>query len=520
MQFKALGLAASVAAIAIGLSSPTMAQRRAGPSLHVQCDGNPDNVSSGETAARLLGAVTLLGLFAPPPEQRNQSARLHGAEGIRVCSDLLTRESNDVRRAQLRLANALHHIEARDFEGAIGQARMVGSERPSLGSSRAFQLSLGLSAYEVEARALLGMNRVRDAANKAMEMADAAPYDLVANLGAASYVALTGEYGEAEQRFYARLMRLLPIAVVYRSNARQMAGDFAGAADDIDLFLTMAESIVDEPPAASIAQLALYRALAGDTARAETHARAAREALDADPTMTGAAAIGELLDLHQILTSARGGNAAQARLLFTGRTRWTFAPSATLGAVARELRQNAPEAELTGSLARDPASFREERLATMITRLRGPEPDSPEQQAEAEGQARDGKSPASEQRLFNAIRPQMTERQLTDYAANTWRTERSRYFNRQTNERMQARFIDVSRNGFGSAAGYAMLLHSALVAKAEGRSSFMFMPGRPSLTAQMVRFGEVGDNLPEPFALNADQVIADLSPLIPRPQRR
>lgn len=65
-----------------------------------------------------------------------------------------------------------------------------------------------------------------------------------------------------------------------------------------------------------------------------------------------------------------------------------------------------------------------------------------------------------------------------------------------------------------------MLLHSALVAKAEGRSSFMFMPGRPSLTAQMVRFGEVGDNLPEPFALNADQVIADLSPLIPRPQRR
>ena len=57
-------------------------------SLYLQCDGNPNNMTSGESAARLLGAVTLLALFAPPPESADSSKRKFGAEGVAACSGL------------------------------------------------------------------------------------------------------------------------------------------------------------------------------------------------------------------------------------------------------------------------------------------------------------------------------------------------------------------------------------------------------------------------------------------------
>src|SRR5207342_1870571 len=56
-------------------------------SAYVQCDGQPDNVTDGETAARLLGAVTLLGLFAPPHESPDASKRKFAAEGVAARSE-------------------------------------------------------------------------------------------------------------------------------------------------------------------------------------------------------------------------------------------------------------------------------------------------------------------------------------------------------------------------------------------------------------------------------------------------
>ena len=524
MSLQRLLAGALCAGSIIAAATPALAQQRGGPSLHVQCDGHPDNVSGGETAARLLGAVTLLGIFAPPPEQSDLSARLHGAEGVRVCTDLLTRETQDVRRAQLRLANAIHHIEARDYENAIAQARMVATERPALGQTRAFQLSLALSALELEAQALLGLGRTREAADKAMEMAAAAPYDLVNNLRALFYVQLTGEHGAAEQRYYANLIRLYPAAVLERSNARQMAGDFAGAADDLELWMALTDPLLEEPNMGSLAQAALTRALAGDMLRAEPLAERARNALRDKPEDRVAQATGEMLDLYQILATARGGNPAQARVLFAGRTQWLRPSAGAVSAVARELREGAPESELIGSLAGDPARFRTERLASLRDRVierAGADEDAA--QEEGEGAASDTaptKTARPTSQLFAAIRPHWTDRQLTAFAANTWRTERSRYFAREENERLRARLVNVGRDGYGVPAGYALLLHSAVMARAEGNTSFMILPAQLNLGSQFVRTGNPGAEMPEAMTFDAEQVIADLAPLIPQPVRR
>lgn len=515
---RLLGGVACAASIVL-IASPASAQRA--PSAYLQCDGNPNNVSPGETAARLLGAVTLLGLFAPGPEQPDQSARRFGAEGIAVCTELLGRETNDVRHAQLRLANAIHYLEASDHEGALAQLRQLSTDRPVLTQTAAFRLSYALSAIESEAQALLGLGRTREAADKAMEMAAAAPYDLLTAIRAHRFVQLTGEFGPAEQRYYANLVRLYPSALIERSQARQMAGDFAGGAEDMELWLTLTEPMLREPNMSALAQAALARGLAGDMPRAEQLAERARAALRERPESASAQATGELFDLFQILAMARSGNASQARLLFTGRTTWLRPSPAGVSEVARQLRQGAPANELNGALAGDPARFRAERLASLLQRAREQvgtsPPATPASGAAPAGAAPAGKTETPTSRLFSAIPSHWGERQLAGFSANTWRTNRSRYFQEEADERLQARLVNVSRDGFGVPAGYALLLHSALVARAEGHNSFMLLPAQATLGAAMVRTGNAGSGLIEAVSFNAEQVIADLSPLIPRP---
>src|SRR5207253_4638246 len=134
---------------ALVASVPAHADRT--PSLQIRCDGMPDNVTAGETAARLLGAVTLLGLFAPNHETPDEGQRLTGAEGVAVCAQALAVESNDIRRAQLLLASAIHHIEASEYDAAIAEARRVESDRPTLAQTQPYRRSLALSAIEIEA---------------------------------------------------------------------------------------------------------------------------------------------------------------------------------------------------------------------------------------------------------------------------------------------------------------------------------------------------------------------------------
>ena len=490
-----LNYLAGAAASVLLLASPAMAERA--PSEHIRCDGNPDNVTAGETAARLVGAVTLLGLFAPAHETPDASQRLAGEPGIAICNAALDGESNDVRRAELILAGAIHQIEAGHYDAAITEARRVETDRPVLAQSTPFRLSLRLAAMEIEAMALLGAGREEEARAKAMEMAAAAPYDLIAQARAQRFVNLRASFGPAEQRYYENLVRLFPLAVLTRATERQMVGDFAAAAADHDLWLRFADTVVDEPLMSSLAQAALAHALAGHVERAEELAVQAREALQAQPNVTAAAGTSEVLDLYQIWKTAQDGRVADARLLFASRTVWRVPNAASVSEVARILQQGAEPSQLIGALAGDPRRHVTELLDRRRREL-------------AEGKDR-----------FGAMRGYFGQSDFDRFAANVWRDGRSRYFARNDRDPAKARTISVARDGYGTPAGYALLLHAARVAQQEGKRSFMLMPLQTALASGAVRFGNPGDaTMIEPMSFDTAQVIADLSGLIPRPVRR
>lgn len=490
-----LNVLAGAALAALLVHAPASAQRA--PSAHIRCDGLPDNVTAGETAARLLGAVTLLGLFAPAHETPNAAMRLAGAEGVTICNTALSGESNDARRAQLILATAIHQIESNQYDAAIATARSADSDRPAFAASAPYRLSLHLSALEIEALALVGAGRTDEAVAKALEMADAAPYDVVNQLRAQRFVRLTARYGPAEQRFYDNLVRLFPAAVIERALARQMAGDFRGGAEDYDLWMRLERSTIGRAGMVSSAHAALIRAVAGDVARAEELATEARTALQAEPTSSVAPVATEILDLYQIWKNAHDGRMADARLLFANRAAWLRPSPAAVSAIAQMLREGAPAEAVTGTLAGDPQRFRTELLERRLREMN------------------DGKS------RFATIRAFHGQADYDRFGGNVWRSGRSRYFSREDTERMHARLINVTRDGGGVPAGYALLLHAALTAQAEGKSAFMMMPLQSSVAFGWIRFGDpAAEDMIAPMSLDPARVIADLSPLIPRPAQR
>jgi hypothetical protein len=474
---------------------PAQAERT--PSLQIRCDGMPDNVTAGETAARLLGAVTLLGLFAPSHETPDASQRLNGAEGVAICSQALAVESNDVRRAQLILASAIHHIEAGENDAAIAEARRVEIDRPALVQTLPYRRTLALSAMEAEALALLSADRLAEARTKAFEMADAAPYDLVTQVRAWLYVRLTSDYGPREQAYFARLIPIFPSAIIERAALRQSAGDFRGAAEDYETWLQFMGTLNTEHPGMLIqAQAALAHALAGDPARAETRAAEARAALAAEPEAQTAQAATEVLDLYQVWKNAHEGRAADARLLFANRTAWLRPSAGAVAEVARQLQQGAAPDSLTGILAGDPGRFRTEQINRRRDELK------------------------SDKNRFALIRPYFAQGAYDRFSTNVWRTDHSRYFARDENDRLHATSVSVMRDGFGTPASYALLLHTALVARAQGKNAFLVMPGQQNVALNFVRLGNRGDAaMIGPMTFDAARVIADLSPMIPQPAR-
>lgn len=482
----------AAAALALALHAPAYADRT--PSAHIQCDGQPDDVTAGETAARLIGAVTLLGLFAPQHETANLSLRLSGAEGVAICNNALSRETNDVRRMQLILATAIHQLEANNADAAIAAARQVATDRPAFAATTPFRTTFRLSAMEIEAQALLTAGRTDEAIAKALEMAAAAPYDILAQIRAERYVRLSPRFGENEQAFYGNLIRVYPAAITTRALQRQMAGDFRGGAEDYETWMRLERSVIGHADMESLAQTALTQALAGNLTRAEELAGQAREAIQGEPGSTLAAGAAEILDLYQIWKNVHEGRAADARTLFANRSAWLKPAAPTVAEIARLLQQGAPASALMGSLAGDPARFR-----TAVTDRRRREL-------------------IEDRNRYAAIRPFYPQSSFDRFGANVWANGDSRYFARSDNVQMNARPITVSRDGGGIPANYALMLHAALTARARNKRAFMLLPAQSNVAAAFVRFGDPGDEaMIDAMSFDTDRVINDLAPIIPRP---
>jgi len=476
------------------------------PSNYVRCDGNPNNITAGETIARVIALSAVVGLLAPPHEAADVSKRLSGQAGIDACSAVIDGEAaehNPARRVQLILARAIHQLEVKDYDGAIRDARLALTDQPLLAETREFGLSLGLSTYEIEAMALLGKGDPQGAKDRALAMAAAAPYDLITIVRAGPYVALTDKGGEAEQAHWAAAVRAFPEGLNDDARAHERAGDFAGAARLEDQLIALVASIKEARAPALYAHAALDHAFSGDMAKAETLFAAAREqseSLTAEGRDADAVAgLGEMLDFYAIWSAAQRGDLKSARIEFAGRSHWTWVEPALLDRLAEQLRAGATPGELIGTLARPAGSFLADDRARKTKML-------------VEG-GKDGVL------RYRAIRDLIGKGAFSSFTENLLRAGPSRYAQKTPDPKFQATLVDMLRTNSGIPAGYALLLDSAHIARAKGLTRFQIMPYRRNIGLGFVRFGNPGDPaISEDASYDVATVETALSPLFPRPR--
>jgi hypothetical protein len=461
-------------------------------------------MSGAELAARLIALSAVVGLLAPQHEAADFSKRLTGQAGIDACNEVIDgpkAETNAVRRIQLIYARAIHRIEAGDYDGAIRDARLAATDQPAVAATTGFALGLGLSAHEIEAMALVGKGQLGAAKQQALTMAAAAPYDLINLMRAETYMTLTDDYGPAEQSYWAAFVRAYPEALPWRALMRERAGDFLGAAHDLEEVIALYAPIKDTHLPSAYARAALDYAFAGNLDKARQMATTARQQSDAIAGENGSAetvnATAEMLDFYAIWDQVRQGQLKDARLQFAGRSHWASVSPTMADRLAAQLRASAAPGELVGTLAKPAGSFASEALALRVKVI-------------GEG-GKDGKG------RYGAIRAPIGDGAWGAFAGNIWHDGPSRYLAKKPDDKLQATAVNLMRSGGGTASGYALLLDCARSAERMGKPRFQLLAGRKYIFIQFVRFGVVGDpGVTDDASYDAARVEKDLAYLFPR----
>jgi hypothetical protein len=219
--------------------------------------------------------------------------------------------------------------------------------------------------------------------------------------------------------------------------------------------------------------------------------------------MSHNAEIGEAdegLDFLDVLDKAASGQIDSARSTFAARSHWMVPGTAAVALATERLRAGAKPAQLTGALANDPETIRktvfEQRIAALT----------------------EGKGAPN--LLWSAIRAPVAASAYTALARNSWKTDKSKYMIVSKAGSGPGEVIVIT-NGSGVAAGEALLLHAALIAKTRDKAGFMLMPLRKRIDVASIRFGNPGDpGFPADMMLDADTVIAGIAPIIPEPPKR
>ncbi len=489
------------ATITPALSAPA---RGSGPSLYVQCDGFPNNATSAGTVARLVAITALVGLFLPSREQADMSKRLSGKEGVDACTSILfdkgASEDNPARRTELIFARAIHQIEAKNYDAAIADARLAAKDQPAFSSGTGYKLSYGLSAIEIEVMALLSAGKTKEAHAKALQLANAAPYDYINMQRSTRYLRLTGLYGAPETAFFDAYVRLNPIALRDRADLRLINGDIKGGAEDIATWAELTRSSTNEKPQYALALAAVAQSMAGNAARAKSFADKARiiNNLQADEDSgSPESPVGltkRALAFYDMVEQANAGKLAEARTALAALEDWNHVHIGTMMEMVRRLRVGAPAASLKGVLAKGPAVLLADELSARTKRV----------------------ADAAAER-YRVIREQVKEEQFGKFGPYVWTVSPSRYLSGATPPDVQPRYASTMRDGAGTVSGYALLLHSAIVAKAEGKTHIMLLPGQTFLHSNLVRIGSDGNvGLNTAMSFVAEKVIADLGPLFPK----
>lgn len=477
----------------------------------VKCDGAPAHMS-GLAATGYLVALTatgcLIGCLIGAPETADKDKKLKGVEGISSCDAALAQETDELRRAQLVLARAIHAIEAKDYPTALTDARRMTNVAGDKAGKDNFQGSMGLAALEIEAAALAGDNRPAEAEATALRMARAAPYDLINIIRARPYVGLTPTMTPDKRWYFDQFGRLMPVSLTWAGEADQWAGENARAAADLAALIDLSQGFITDGQPVSpeyLAQRAVSLMLAGDIEASNRLAAEARAGVDglvrngkAVNRQNEIAKSEELLDFQAVGANLAAGKVTEARLSFAGRSRWVAPTAAAVSTLTARLRQGAPEASLIGALARDPEKIRAEALASRLASVVN--------------------DPKQADLLFQAIRYQPPSA-YNGASGNVWRVEKSRLvLKRRPQDTYAGEALTAAFYLQPDAQGVGLLLHAALRAKAQGDDAFVLSPVRSKLEWMQVRYGKSGaPGFPNLGAWNVEQVVSDLSPLIPAP---
>lgn len=507
----AASLAAVAAAPAYAAAKTEAAPKE--PSLHVQCDGYPDNMSGGESAVRVLALAAVIGLLAPPPEQADISKRKFGADGVSVCTQVLAgekAESNPERKLKLIMARAIHQIEAKNYDQAIADISLARQEARTSGlwDDPYFRRSMGLSFDQIEAAALLRQKKFAEADAKALASLETVRFSLASLVELSDYSDFVEGMLPQNLAYAEYLTRLLPITSLTRIAALQEAGKFDEAArmaeDGVQFDQSFRDVVKDkkfQPSSWPLAAAALAHALAGHWDLAAKRAAEAR-ANDKNRVSEGQpeesrGRTAETLDLYEVLNLAHSGNLAGARRLFTGRSEWV---SPTFGAILetnRQLRPGAKPEDLIGPLAKSAQEMWADRREAKL----------------AEKLAKD----SNNQTLFDLIVPYNRAGAYEAVSGKVWKTDKSKILLKKKAESdiQQVAFLYPS---VSNVRYDAILLHTALVAKSKGYKTILFMPFKNDYGSVIVRMGNPGDSiLPASYSVDADEVIKALSPVIPEP---
>lgn len=485
--------------------------KKANGSFYVQCDGQPDDMSDGETAARVIGAIALIGLFAPAPEAANPAKRKFGAEGIAACSQLIDGakvESSPARRIGLILGRGAHRIEAKDYAGAVADAELARKTAADAGltANPYWAVSRGRGADLLEAAALYRMGKLDLASAVALRDPASYRHALLPLLATPRYYTNAPAAVVGEDAYADALNRAYPWLAATSADRLEQLGRFADAAKLRDALIDLARgsspNLVSSLP---IAQAAVSHALAGNAARAAELAKAAQDNFDkrkADgkPDPNPAQVI-EQLDLYNIIRTAGGGDVRTARRLFAARSQWVSASFGSTVEVNRRLRAGAPADDLIGGLAQGPDGLWKARADEQL----------------AQALARD----ADNRTLFAMFPATLKPGDFEAVAKNTWKVDKSPWI-------LKPKKPDPEPTGYETMFSYgtsplvmtqAYALHAALIARSRGHQGFVMVPViTTGIFAMRLKTGNAGDpGLPAPLFNDADTVIAALSPIIPDP---
>ncbi|MBF9150149.1 hypothetical protein [Novosphingobium jiangmenense] len=487
---------------------PATAKAPVGPSAFVRCDGFPNKASTLGTVARLVAITAVIGLLLPQREAYDPKKRENGADGVKACDEALSGAEpakDGGRRIELIFGRAIHRMEMQDWDGAIADINSVSTDQPDLTATLAYKQSLGLTAIELRAMALTGKGDFAGAHALGLELANQAPFDIKAQLSSLQYLALARSYGPAEMVVYDQASRAFPLALLDRAAARAVDGRFLEAASDYKAFSDLVGSIPKARGYPSLARSAIAYRLGGNATEGDKLLKLALAAAEADAaqgkTDTPVTAANEANDLYAILVALDSGQAMRARTLFSARTRWPTISAGLVAGVAARLETVGTAAER----ANTPIPTAKEVLAA--------------DQARVAAQINNTGDDNSDR--FDTYRWAFAQTDFGKFAANVWKTDKSRYVTTPKKDIEYGEFVDTSRNGTGTPAGYALLLHLALLTKARGHSHFMMMPAQSTVYRGMFRTGTPGDGkVFAEMAYDPDKVIAALSPLIPQPVKK